>query len=98
MQDPNYNMTIGQIYLSSLIDEFKGSYILALAAYNAGPSRARKWIRNHGDPRNEKIDTIDWIEMIPFDETRNYVHRVIGNLHVYRQKLVDKRFALNVKK
>ncbi len=99
LQDPNYNMTIGQIYLSSLIDEFEGSYILALAAYNAGPSRARKWIRNHGDPRNKKIDTIDWIEMIPFDETRNYVHRVIGNLHVYRQKLSDKRFALlNAKK
>ena len=98
LQDPNYNITIGKTYLASLIEQFKGSYILALAAYNAGPSRARKWIRNHGDPRDEKIDTIDWIEMIPFDETRNYVHRVIGNLYVYRQKLVDERFALNTKK
>ena len=98
LQDPNYNMVIGQTYLASLIEQFKGSYILALAAYNAGPNRAKKWIRNHGDPRDEKIDAVDWIEMIPFDETRNYVHRVIGNLHVYRQKLSDKRFALNTNK
>ncbi|MCK5167993.1 MAG: lytic transglycosylase domain-containing protein, partial [Rhodospirillaceae bacterium] len=98
LQDPNYNMVIGQTYLASLIEQFKGSYVLALAAYNAGPNRAKKWIRNHGDPRDEKIDTVDWIEMIPFNETRDYVQRVIGNLHVYRQKLTDKRFALNVKK
>ncbi|MDH3335692.1 MAG: transglycosylase SLT domain-containing protein, partial [Rhodospirillaceae bacterium] len=86
---------IGQTYLASLIKEFDGSYVLAIAAYNAGPNRAKKWIRDHGDPRDGKTDTIDWIEMIPFNETRNYVHRVIGNLHVYRQKLTGKQVALN---
>jgi len=95
LQDPNYNMVIGQTYLASLIKEFEGSYILAIAAYNAGPNRARKWIRDHGDPRDKKTDTVDWIEMIPFNETRDYVHRVIGNLHVYRQKIGGKQVALN---
>ena len=95
LQDPNYNMIIGQTYLASLIKEFEGSYILALAAYNAGPNRARKWMRDHGDPRDGKTDVVDWIEMIPFNETRDYVHRVIGNLHVYRQKIGGKRVALN---
>lgn len=97
LQDAKYNMFIGQTYLASLIKQFEGSYVLALAAYNAGPNRARKWMRNHGDPRSDTTDTVDWIEMIPFNETRDYVQRVIGNLHVYRQKLVDKRFALNTK-
>ena len=87
--DPNYNMILGQAYLAKLIDEFEGSYVMALAGYNAGPGRAHRWARQNGSPRKKAIDTIDWIEMIPFKETRNYVQRVLENLQVYRMKLND---------
>ncbi|MHA1600851.1 MAG: lytic transglycosylase domain-containing protein, partial [Alphaproteobacteria bacterium] len=85
--DPEYNMLLGRAYLSDLTDQYDGSYILALAAYNAGPSRANKWIRTFGDPRDPDVDTIDWIESIPFDETRNYVQRILEGLIIYRQQL-----------
>ena len=85
--NPNYNMVIGQTYLRNLIDEFDGSYVLALAGYNAGPGRARNWLKLNGSPRENYIKTIDWIEMIPFKETRNYVQRVLENLQIYRIKL-----------
>ncbi|MBL6931844.1 MAG: lytic transglycosylase domain-containing protein [Rhodospirillales bacterium] len=91
--DPDYNMTLGQAYLAGLIDEFDGSYVMALAGYNAGPSRARKWAQLNGNPRERTIDTIDWIEMIPFNETRNYVQRVLENLQIYRLKLADTEVA-----
>ncbi|NQU55772.1 MAG: lytic transglycosylase domain-containing protein [Rhodospirillales bacterium] len=91
--DPNYNMTLGQTYLAGLIDEFNGSYVLALAGYNAGPGRARKWAKLNGNPRERTIDTIDWIEMIPFTETRNYVQRVLENLQIYRLKMADTEVA-----
>ena len=91
--DPDYNMTLGQAYLAGLIDEFDGSYVMALAGYNAGPGRARKWARLNGNPRERTIDTIDWIEMIPFNETRNYVQRVLENLQIYRLKLADTEVA-----
>ena len=84
ISDPNYNMLLGQAYLAELIDEFDGSYILALAGYNAGPGRANRWVKQNGSPRKKTIDTIDWIEMIPFKETRNYVQRVLESLQVYR--------------
>jgi len=82
--DKAYNLKLGQAYLESLIDDFNGSYILALAGYNAGPSRSRAWIKAYGDPRDPAIDSIDWVEQIPFRETRNYVQRVMENLQVYR--------------
>lgn len=82
--DPAYNLQIGSRYLNSLVNRFEGSYILAAAAYNAGPSRAHRWIRQFGDPREQDTDAIDWIENIPFSETRNYVQRVMENLMVYR--------------
>lgn len=82
--DPNYNITLGQAYLAKLIEDFDGSYVLALAGYNAGPGRAHKWAKQFGKPRKKVIDTIDWIEMIPFKETRNYIQRVLENLQVYR--------------
>lgn len=82
--DPNYNLRLGRFYLQSLIEEFDGSYILALASYNAGPGRALRWIKDFGDPRDPDVDAIDWIEQIPFNETRNYVQRVLENLAVYR--------------
>jgi soluble lytic murein transglycosylase len=85
--DPATNITLGRAYLSKLVSHFKGSYILATAAYNAGPSRVQEWIYTYGDPRQAGTDVVDWIESIPFDETRNYVQRVMENLQVYRSRL-----------
>jgi len=87
--DPEYNMRLGRYHLQEVIDEFDGSYILALAAYNAGGHRSRRWIEDYGDPRTSEIDPIDWLESIPFSETRNYVQRVMENLQVYRYRLGD---------
>jgi soluble lytic murein transglycosylase len=84
--DPQYNLRLGRGFLDDLVDDFGGSYILAAAAYNAGPSRARQWIRDFGDPR-AGVDPVDWIESIPFSETRNYVQRVLENTVVYRHRL-----------
>lgn len=87
--DPEYNLSLGQAYLRQVLQRFNGSYILGLAAYNAGPHRAKRWIREYGDPRDPGIDPIDWIEQIPFDETRNYVQRILESLSVYRLMLAD---------
>lgn len=86
-RDPSYNIKLGRSYLRGLIERFKGSYILAIASYNAGPNAVKRWIRKSGDPRSAKFDAIDWVEMIPYSETRNYVQRVMENLQVYRQRL-----------
>ncbi len=94
-EDEKYNLGLGQAYLRDLLKEFNDSYILTLAAYNAGPHRAKRWIKRHGDPRDKTVDAIDWVEMIPITETRNYVQRVIENLHVYRQLLTKKEVAFN---
>ncbi len=91
LKDPNYNLIIGQVYLGDMIKTFDGSYPMALAAYNAGPHRVRRWVRSFGDPRADEIDIIDWVEMIPFTETRNYVQRVLENLGVYRAYMVPDR-------
>ena len=93
-KDPNYNMILGQAYLAELLKNQKNSYVLTLVSYNAGPSRARRWIKDHGDLRDKDVDAIDWIEMIPFDETRNYVQRVMENLQVYRTRLAENEVAL----
>lgn len=85
--DVAYNITLGRAYLDSLIDDFSGSYVLAVASYNAGPSRVHQWMRDYGDPRHGNVDMVDWIERIPFSETRNYVQRVLENLQVYRLRL-----------
>lgn len=85
--DPLYSLRLGRGFLDELVDQFDGSYILAAAAYNAGPTRARQWIRELGDPRAPGVDPVDWIEMIPFSETRNYVQRVLENTQVYRSRL-----------
>ncbi|HEX3417939.1 MAG TPA: lytic transglycosylase domain-containing protein [Stellaceae bacterium] len=82
--DGIYNVLIGRGYLETLIDDFGGSYALAIASYNGGPSRVRQWIHDYGDPRGGNIDMVDWIEMIPINETRNYVQRVLENLQIYR--------------
>lgn len=85
--DPPYNVRLGRAYLADMLQRFGGSYVLALAAYNAGPNRVSAWLARHGDPRTGTIDAIDWIELIPFTETRDYVQRVLENLFVYRQIL-----------
>ena len=82
--DPAYNMRLGTAYLQGLLDEFGGALPLALAGYNAGPHRVRSWLAANGDPVAGGVDMVDWIEMIPFNETRNYVQRVIENVVIYR--------------
>ena len=82
--DGVYNLTLGRSYLEQLLDDFGGSYALAIAAYNAGPGRVRQWLHEFGDPRGPGIGMVDWIEMIPFNETRAYVQRVLENLQIYR--------------
>jgi soluble lytic murein transglycosylase len=84
VSDAVYNTQMGAAELAALLKEYRGSYILAFAAYNAGRGRVQQWIASHGDPRDPKIDPIDWVERIPFAETRNYVERVMENLQVYR--------------
>jgi soluble lytic murein transglycosylase len=91
--EPAYNIRLGRAFLQQMVEEFGGSYVLAAAAYNAGPGRAREWIRNSGDPRDANVDAIDWIETIPFEETRNYVQRVMENLQVYRRNLQGPQIA-----
>ncbi len=90
LTDPDYNMTLGSAHLADLIDDFGGSYVLAIASYNAGSGNARQWIEDWGDPRSRSVDVIDWIELIPFSETRNYVQRVTENLQVYRYRLAGR--------
>jgi soluble lytic murein transglycosylase len=93
--DGLYNVTLGRGYLEHLIDDFGGSYALAIASYNAGPGRVRQWLAEYGDPRGGKIDMVDWIETIPIDETRLYVQRVLENLQVYRGQIGrDSAFSL----
>jgi soluble lytic murein transglycosylase len=85
--DPEYATKLGSRHLNDLLKQFDGSYIMAAAAYNAGPHRVRQWNKTYGDPRKGQIDPIDWVESIPFSETRNYVQRVMENLQVYRARL-----------
>ena len=92
--DPKFNITLGRAYLEKLVDRFGGSYLLATAAYNAGPNRVRQWIDTYGDPRAADTDVVDWIESIPFDETRNYVQRVMENLQVYRSRLTKGAYKI----
>ncbi|MBS0224267.1 MAG: transglycosylase SLT domain-containing protein [Proteobacteria bacterium] len=85
--DPAYNVSLGSQYLAEMLQRFGGSYELALAAYNAGPNRVARWLQTIGDPRGGKIDMVDWIEMIPLRETRNYVQRIMESVGVYRDRL-----------
>lgn len=84
--DIRYNVKLGTSYIKTLIDRFEGSEILAIASYNAGPNSAQRWINEFYDPRKEKdIDrVVDWIELITYSETRNYVQRIMENLIVYK--------------
>ena len=94
MADVAYNAQLGTAEIGNDIATWRGSYILAFVAYNAGPRRAREWIEQYGDPRDPKVDPIDWIERIPISETRNYVQRVIENMQVYRARLGNPRLMI----
>jgi soluble lytic murein transglycosylase len=85
--DPTYDLQLGMTELAGELSDWGGSYVLAIAAYNAGPNNVRRWIAQYGDPRDARVDPIDWIEEIPFSETRNYVQRVLENTEVYRNRL-----------
>ena len=84
--DPVYNAALGAAELGGLIEDYRGSYIMTFAAYNAGRGSVKKWVDRYGDPRDPKIDAVDWVELIPFSETRNYVQRIMENLQVYRAR------------
>ncbi len=96
LSDPSYNTMVASAYVGDRMDEFSGSYILTLAGYNAGPGRARQWIREFGDPRNPSVDPIDWIERIPIQETREYVAKVLDNIQIYRARLGEGEAALRL--
>jgi soluble lytic murein transglycosylase len=85
--DPGYNALLGSTYLANQLKRFDGSLLLAAAAYNAGASNVDKWIAAYGDPRADNVDAVIWVELIPFQETRKYVQRVLGNYMVYRARL-----------
>ena len=84
--DPVYNAALGAAELGGLVEDYRGSYILTFAGYNAGRGSVKKWIARYGDPRDPKVDAVDWVEQIPFSETRNYVQRIMENLQVYRTR------------
>jgi soluble lytic murein transglycosylase len=84
--DPVYNAAMGAAELGGLLEDYRGSYILTFAGYNAGRGSVKKWIERYGDPRDPKVDAVDWVEQIPFSETRNYVQRIMENLQVYRAR------------
>ncbi len=87
LDEPEYNMRLGSTYLGQLVSQFSGSYVMAIAGYNAGPGRPSQWSSFCGDPRGGATDPVDFIECIPFSETRNYVMRVMENVQMYRAKL-----------
>ncbi len=84
VSDPSYNVTLGSAFLAQLLSAYGGSYVLTLAAYNAGPGRVAEWIKEFGDPRDKDVDPIDWVERIPFTETRQYVHKILESTQLYR--------------
>jgi soluble lytic murein transglycosylase len=86
LSDPVYNVQLGSAELAGLLQDYRGSYILTFAGYNAGRGRIREWVERYGDPRDPQVDPIDWVERIPFSETRNYVQRIMENMQIYRAR------------
>ena len=85
--EPQHNIRLGSSYIADRIDAYRGSYVLAIAAYNAGPGRVRDWVEQLGDPRRPDVDVIDWIESLTIYETRNYIQRVLEATQIYRMRL-----------
>jgi len=94
--DPAYNATLGAAYLKELVDQFGPSVALVASGYNAGPGRPRGWVDAFGDPRLASTDVVDWVEMIPFTETRTYVMRVVEGVVIYRAKLRGTAGPVNI--
>ena len=86
VSDPVYNTQMGAAEVAALLKDYRGSYIMTFAGYNAGRGRVQQWVAQHGDPRDPGVDAVDWVERIPFAETRNYVQRVMENLQAYRAR------------
>jgi soluble lytic murein transglycosylase len=84
--DPAYNVQLGAAEIAHLVDSYDGNHVLAFVGYNAGPGRVKQWTARYGDPRDPSVDPVDWVERIPFTETRIYVQRVMENLQVYRSR------------
>jgi len=95
LSDPVYNTQMGAAELSALLRDYRGSPIMTFAGYNAGRGRVQEWVKAYGDPRNPNVDSVDWVERIPFSETRNYVQRVLENLQVYRVRFNIKTPAMS---
>ena len=91
LTDPKYNAKIASAYIADRTDDFTGSYILTFTGYNAGPGRTRQWLRTLGDPRDKRIEPLDWIYRIPFEETRKYTQKVLSNIQVYRARLGEEK-------
>lgn len=96
LSNPSYNMRLGMVELAENLASYNGSYILTAAAYNAGRGNVNKWINTYGDPRSPVVDPLDWLEEIPFAETRNYVQRVMENMEVYRNRLSGRDEPLRI--
>jgi soluble lytic murein transglycosylase len=89
VSDPVYNTQMGAGEIAALLKDYRGSFIMTFAGYNAGRGRVKEWVARYGDPRDPNVDAVDWVERIPFAETRNYVQRVMENLAVYRVRFGD---------
>ncbi len=96
ISDPSYNVTLGSAFLAQLLSGYDGSYVLTLAAYNAGPGRVTEWIKDFGDPRDKTVDPIDWVERIPFTETRQYVKKILESTQLYRCRLQERKTKFQI--
>ena len=94
-KDPEYNIKLGSYYFNGLLNDYNGVYPFAIAAYNAGPNRVKTWRRVNGDPSKNQISFVNWIELIRFKETRNYVQRVLENVNVYKYMINKSPVKLN---
>ena len=88
--DPAYNVQFGSAELADLLKTYDGNHVLVLVGYNAGRGRVKQWIARYGDPRDPSVDVVDWVERIPFTETRIYVQRVMENLQAYRSRFDER--------
>ncbi len=94
-RDPNYNIKLGTYYFNMLLEDYDGVFPFAIGAYNAGPNRIKAWLNRYGDPNRGQINFVDWVELIRFEETRNYVQRVIENINVYKVVLNEPEVRLD---